>query len=110
MLPRTHRISRKDFPAHTERGFRVYSPLFNATVYPTEKEVRVSVVVSKKTAKTAVARNRIRRRIYSVIELYLKKISHGSTIVIYPKAETKDASFELLKSEVEQALKKAHII
>lgn len=113
MLPRTHRISRKEFPAHTRQGFRVFSPLFTLVAYRPLTESspsQVSVVVSKKIAKTAVARNRIRRRFYALMELHLKKFSRPATIIIYPKVEAEKVPFALLKTEMEQTLRKARCL
>lgn len=111
MLSQKNRITRKDFPAHSRQGFRVFSELFSGTVCPSnEKEVRVSVVVSKKTAKLAVVRNRLRRVFYEAIKPYLKDISSGSLLVLYPKQAAVKADFSLIKSELESALKKAKIV
>ena len=72
--------------------------------------MRISVVVSKKTAPKAVVRNRLRRHFYSVIEMYLGKFSRGATIVFYPKTEAIQAPFELLKTEITQSLRKAQVL
>lgn len=109
MLPRKNRISRKEFPAYSKQGIRVFSPLFSAVIYPKEKGVNVSVVVSKKTASKAIVRNNLRRHFYAVVEMYLGKFSRGATIVFYPKTEAINAPFELLKNEVTQALRKVQM-
>jgi ribonuclease P protein component len=114
MLPQKNRISRKEFPSHKERGIRVFSPLFSGVFYkivdPRVLESRVSVVVSKKTAKTAVSRNFLRRRVYEVLAPHILNISSPTTIVIYPKKEAEKAQFSDLKSEVEKALRQAKLI
>lgn len=111
MLPRKNRISRKDFPSHNVRGFRSFSPLFSAVFYTKEVgESRVSVVVSKKTAKTAVDRNYLRRRFYDIIRLFLNQTEKPFTVVIYPKIESKAAPQVTLKIEIEKALNQAKLI
>lgn len=110
MLPRKNRISRKEFPAYSTQGIRVFSPLFTAVVYPKKQGVNVSVVVSKKTAPKAVVRNGVRRHYYAVIEGYLGKFSQGATIVFYPKTESLTASFDVLKTEITHALQKARVL
>lgn len=110
MLPRKNRISRKDFPANKEQGSRVFSPLFTAVFYKGDTESRASVVVSKKTAKSAVARNTLRRRFYDLLAPYLKGFTAPTTIVIYPKTEAQKTEFSVLKTEVEKALKQARVI
>ncbi len=110
MLPRKNRISRKEFPAYSKQGIRVFSPLFSAVIYPKETAIAVSVVVSKKTAPKAVVRNRMRRHFYAVVERYLGKFSHGATIVFYPKAEARNASFATIETEITQALRKSQLL
>lgn len=46
------------------------------------KHSRVAVVVSKKVHKSAVGRNRIRRRLYELIRLRLSKVTKPHDIVI----------------------------
>ncbi|MHB1117972.1 MAG: ribonuclease P protein component [Minisyncoccota bacterium] len=106
MLPKKNRIPRKDFPADRRQGFRVFSPLFSGVVYPSSYGVRVSVVVSKKTAKTAVVRNTMRRRMYAAITPFLKRFPRDVFVVLYPKAEVKQAPFSVLQKEIETALRK----
>lgn len=122
MLPSKNRISRKDFPAHNMQGFRVFSPLFTAVFYKgsdknsrpgresADSESRASVVVSKKTAKSAVLRNTIRRRFYDLLAPFFKEATTTTTIVIYPKVDAKKAEFSVLKTEIERAFKQAKLI
>jgi len=111
MLPKKNRISRKDFPSHNTKGFRVFSPYFSAVFYKTEaKDCRASVVVSKKTSRTAVDRNTLRRRFYDLIASYFKETPSPITVVVYPKIEAKKITFLALKSEIERAFRQAKII
>ncbi len=110
MLPRKNRISRKDFPTDSRQGFRVFSPLFSGAIHPSTDGVRVSVVVSKKTAKTAVVRNSLRRRFYEALTPYIKNLSREVFIVFYPKIDAKKAPFSVLVQEIEKALKQAKLI
>ena len=111
MLSQKNRISRKDFPAFKRQGFRVFSELFSGTVYPTDdKKIRVSVVVSKKTAKLAVVRNHLRRVFYEAIKPYLESFTQGSLVVLYPKSGAVQVSFVVLKSEIEKELKRIKVL
>lgn len=106
MLPKKNRISKKDFPTPQGRGSRVFSPLFSGVIYKNDGLTRVAVVVSKKTAKTAVVRNRIRRKFYAALAPFLKDASKGRLMVFYPKKEVATVPFTVLKSEVETILRK----
>ncbi len=110
MLSKKNRIARKDFPARNKQGFRVFSPLFSGTIYKNEGGVKVSVVVSKKTAKTAVARNYLRRIFYEAASESTKSFSEGALIVFYPKIEAQKAIFSVLKIEIEKTLRQAKLI
>ena len=110
MIPQKNRIIKKDFPAPKRQGSRIFSPLFSGTFYKEVDEMRVAVVVSKKTAKTAVTRNLIRRRFYSIMELHQKNLTQKGLMVFYPKKEALTATFDALKAEVEAALRRARLI
>ena len=45
-------------------------------------ESRFSVVISKKVMKSAVGRNRIRRRIYEIIRIRLSEIAQAHDVVV----------------------------
>ncbi len=68
MLPRSYRIPTAQFPAVT-RGKVLQNDLFRVVLKYDEslKHARCAVIVSNKTAKTAVVRNRIRRQVYAVL-------------------------------------------
>lgn len=50
--------------------------------HPKRKTPRVAIVVSKKVMKSAVGRNRIRRRLYEIVRHELPDIKQNSDIVI----------------------------
>lgn len=71
---------------------------------------RLSVIVSKKTSKSAARRNRIRRRVYEVVRQEWEKLnhSHDMTITVY-SAEIQLVSHEKLVAEIEQLLSLARL-
>lgn len=75
---------------------------------PKRATYRVAVVVSKKTAKSAVTRNRIRRRVYAVISLNKQKIVGNYDLVfnIYSDALAIIPSKDLSKL-IEDILRKS---
>jgi len=71
---------------------------------PHRKHSRFSVVVSKKVHKSAVGRNRIRRRIYELIRLELSRLKPSQDVVVLvfsselitmPAEELKDTLVQL---------------
>lgn len=74
--------------------------------HPKRTTPRVAIVVSKKVIKSAVGRNRIRRRLYEILRHELPTIKQNSDIVIIvfsaevltqPALDLKDTVTQLLK-------------
>lgn len=65
-------------------GASVRSHLFSvkSTLNPRRRQPRIAVVVSKKVLKSAVGRNRIRRRLYEIVRHELPQLQQNSDIVI----------------------------
>ena len=72
---------------------------------------RIAVVVSKKVNKSAVARNKIRRRIYEVLRLNLDQIKPSSSLIfnIYSD-DIRTMSNDKLTDILKNILKKATLI
>ena len=73
---------------------------------PHRKDSRFAVVVSKKVLKSAVGRNRIRRRVYEIIRHELPKIdgTFDVAVMIFHKS-VKDISHEELKENIVNTFK-----
>ncbi|MDR2336851.1 MAG: ribonuclease P protein component [Candidatus Nomurabacteria bacterium] len=72
---------------------------------------RFAVVVSKKVLKSAVGRNRVRRRIYEALRLELPKIHQPvDCLVMVFSSDIKSIEFNDLKNILFSLLKKADIV
>lgn len=72
---------------------------------------RVAIVVSRKVSKSAVVRNRIRRRIYAVIDDYRTYLTEPHDLVFFVYSdEVTQLSPPELKRRVAKLLKQAKII
>ena len=91
----------------TIRGSRI-SLVFAENI---RNKQRFAVVVSKKVMKSAVGRNRIRRRVYEAIRLQLGKITKpvDCIFIIYNK-EVMGMEFKELQNLVADLLKEAKIV
>lgn len=67
-----------------------------------DKPYRVSVVVSKKVSKSAVVRNRIRRRIYEIVRQNDSRVPAGADLLF--------SVFSDLLAEQETAILQANIV
>lgn len=75
------------------------------------KGPRVAVVISKKVDKSAVKRNRIRRRIYEIIRLHPAHTAFRDDMVLTVyQAEAAELPHGELQAEVHDLLTKAHVV
>ena len=93
-----------------KHGKTIRRPELSLTFCDNERgKTRFAVVVSKKVNKTAVGRNRIRRRVYEAIRLDLDKFKkpRDYILVVYNKS-LKDLPFpelqKLLRSLIEESV------
>lgn len=98
MLAKHNRLSRSDIPPLMKRGRRVRAPhmmlVFQQSVTP-----HFAVIVSKKVAKTAVSRNRLRRRTYTVLRLLPHGMPHVDAAIMM-QTGAGNLSVEQLRDEV----------
>lgn len=77
---------------------------------PHRKEPRIAVVVSKKVLKSAVGRNRIRRRIYEYMRERIGDLPKGTDLVlIVGSSEIRTMSAAELAELMEQILAQANL-
>ncbi|MFZ2253149.1 MAG: ribonuclease P protein component [Minisyncoccia bacterium] len=103
MLPKKERLSRLEFNRFFSVGKRQHSPLFQIVFAPHET-LHASVVVSKKIAKRAVVRNKIRRRIYDIVRNYHSEERMCGVFIFVVKPGVVTTPYAALKSEVITAL------
>ncbi len=70
MFPKSQRVSRAAFASWYTKSRRYHTPI-GMVCYVPHHELLVAVVVSKKVAKQAVERNRLRRRMYALLRVLL---------------------------------------
>lgn len=97
MLAKKQRLSRREFDHLLKKGRRIHGTHLSLLYYPTQSS-KYAVVVSKKTAKRANARNLLRRRVYAILQ------PHTTTCVGYLAVFTKPScttlSYQQLKDEL----------
>jgi ribonuclease P protein component len=101
MLPSSKRLTIPLFKGVMDKGRIFHSPFFSAKMLKTEGMSRFSVAVSKKVAKNAIDRNKIRRRIYSTIRPLYPRIIPGIHGVIMPKSTVLKGTFAEKAQELE---------
>jgi len=58
------------------------------------------IIVSKKIARLAVTRNRIKRRVRAA----LRSLDLPTKVVIFPRAEVKDMQYDEMRTELKELL------
>lgn len=75
------------------------------------KQSRFSVVVSKKVLKSAVGRNRIRRRIYEYVRVNMYKMNGVyDVIIICTSSELRAMPYAELKEHIDQVFEKTGMV
>jgi ribonuclease P protein component len=89
MLKRKERLSRDAFSRFFSAGKRVRSPYFDF-IYTPHPTFHGSVVVSKKVALRATARNALRRQVYSLLRetAHTENKSGVCIVIMRPVKET----------------------
>ncbi|OHA88175.1 MAG: ribonuclease P protein component [Candidatus Zambryskibacteria bacterium RIFCSPHIGHO2_01_FULL_43_27] len=108
MLPKKNKISIRMFPKERRPIKSMGSDSLSLSVFfQTKDDVpRASVVISKKIAKTAVERNKIRRRIFSILRKHITSARDGSLLVFHAKKPVLHKKFADLEVEIQNLLKK----
>ena len=102
MLPKKKRVTKELFQTVIKSGGTLSGSFF-VFRYIKQKYPQYAFVVSKKIAKKAVDRNKLRRRGYSVLNNYKLKDYLG---VFFYKKEAQKASFIEIKEDVGNILNK----
>lgn len=108
MIPSNRKVSSGLFKDLLVKGRSYHSPDFSIRVFVSGSEkARFSVSVPKKVVKTAVGRNLIKRKVYSVIRGVLGGAAPGVRATISVKRDLSKESLENIKKDIVFLLKKA---
>lgn len=114
MISRTNRFHGYNSLRHVYRhGTTARGPLFavKAMANPKRKSYRLAVVVSRKVNKSAVARNRIRRRLYELVREMQDQIGQPHDIVITVFHDSlADAAHKDLRAQLKKQFKETGVL
>lgn len=107
MLRRVHRFSGRKALQYVYRvGKTVYGKGIGLRFAPNTATYRVAVVVSKKVHKSAVVRNRIRRRVYEVIRTVCTPLDCGDYVFQVFELSVLTMEHVELKTAIQKLLEK----
>lgn len=114
MLSRSHRFHGYNALNLTYKQGRVVRGPWLGLKYalnPRRSTFRVAVVVSKKVSKSAVTRNRIRRRVYEAVRAQAGQLNEPYDLIFTAfSVELATMDAPKLQQQVMVALQKAHVI
>ena len=99
ILRKSTRLSREELEIVMKTGSRIHGRLFSFVFKKTGRSA-CAVVISKKVAKTAVARNTIRRRVRAILTHEPASV----TLVCIAKAPAATASFDEIRDDIRRFL------
>ena len=92
------------------KAIRSQTITLKTTVNDRRKNCRFSVVVSKKVIKSAVGRNRIRRRLYEYIRTHIDRIDGiHDVVLICTSSELRTLPYAHISEQLDQLFDKAHL-
>ncbi len=104
MLPKQHRLSRKDFSVVFPQTKRFHSDIITLHYLPSLLPYRMSVVVGKKVSASAVVRNRIRRQLYALLRQNMQNTPVTGDYIWIVKPSIKSEKREHLEGVICQLL------
>ncbi|MFH1745002.1 MAG: ribonuclease P protein component [bacterium] len=110
MISKNNRITKdKEFEKIFKTGRSSYNKTTGMKASSNDLGVsRVGIIVSNKVSKSAVIRNKIKRRIRYVMEKKIKEIKNKDIVIITFPA-TVEKSFDEIKQSIEENLEKLRL-
>jgi ribonuclease P protein component len=110
MISRSKRLTTQLFKEIIQKGTAFHGQFFIVRCLNTQGLSRFGVSVPKKVSKTAVERNKARRRVYSIIKKYQERLVSGKNAVFIMKVGSEKISFAELSNEIEKIFVKSGLL
>ncbi|KKT45125.1 MAG: hypothetical protein UW34_C0005G0011 [Parcubacteria group bacterium GW2011_GWA2_44_15] len=108
MIPSSRKVGKDLFETLMKKGRSFTSESLNVRILAVTggQPARFSVVVAKKMEKSAVQRNKYKRRVYSLLRPFLDKVQPGSVCALFLKKKVGKGDLSLLNTEIKTFFKK----
>lgn len=112
MLPAEYRLKlERDIKTLMACGKSVFGLLVGMKFRKNALHVsRFAIVAGVKVSKKAVERNRLKRQMRAIVEEVLPGIAPGFDVILFAKKEALGKSFDELRAQILQSLKKARLL
>lgn len=107
MINKSYRINKKEFDSIIKNGFSCNSSFFSLKFLENKEKIsKFSVVVSKKVTKSAIFRNKTRRRVYSILKNEQKNLKKQGFFMFFAKKDLVKKDFSVIKADILYILSK----
>ncbi len=110
MLQSSRRLTTALFTEVMLKGRVFHSTLFTLRATKSDGISRFSVAIPKKVAKTAVERNKLRRRAYSALRTVYPQVLPGFHGVLIAKSQLLDAKFAEIAPSLQEFFVKSGLL
>jgi ribonuclease P protein component len=112
MLPKSHRLLKRDFSFIKRAAFSVRGMIVTLRVLrtPGTTPARAGIIIPKKLLAKATARNRARRRIRGVLIPLLPKLPFGTLLLVLGRASAERIQISELRAELIGLLRRAKLL
>lgn len=100
MLSRPHRACTRDVRTIASQGKSVHGVFFSVRTLPTPSQKRYATVVSKKVARSAVARNTLKRKMRAALVRLITQLPKDTSITVYAKKDAQKLTVEEIYTEL----------
>lgn len=123
-LPKPHRLRhRKDFSAVYQDGRRFKGRHFVLIMLPsrldkeeldmgkpTRPPSQIGISISQKVSKRAVVRNRIKRQVQGIFQVFLPRLKPGLRCVVTVRSSAVGCEYKEFLQELEELLRRAEVL
>ena len=110
MLPSSKRLTAHDVKDIMEKGRVAHSPLFLLRYIPNAgAPTKVAAIAPVKVVKTAVGRNKLKRKVYEVVRKLYPRIIPGFKIALLAKSPAITSSVATIEADLKDLFAKAKL-
>ncbi|MEK7596029.1 MAG: ribonuclease P protein component [Patescibacteria group bacterium] len=111
MLPKSRKLKGRDvFFLVYRTGKRFFADYLTVYAETNQNNSKFACVISKKAGKKAVARNKLRRRSYSIIRRHLSDLKEGQSVILVFKKGAAELSYFELEKRILEIFKKSKLL
>lgn len=112
MLAKKFKVKKEAIPNILRRGMLVGGEILTLRILrmPEQSENHFSVIIAKKTIKTAVGRHANQRKLYDLIARDMGIMAPGYNVLIFPKTDLRRVDIAILQQELVKLFTKAGLM